>query len=448
LNWKHWSTAAGIGVWVLGAAQNAAIAQEYEGPTILSRSAGGVRQRGERIGQDAHLRVFFSVSALYEGGLLPVSVDSKGALVNQGGQFGVEGLFGVYGTKRWKRSSVGLDYNGTYRNYTKNQYYNGSDNFLGLSYGNQLDRKSLVTAGLTAGTSSRVFSALGSLGSTSLTSILPADDIFDARTYFLFGGMGISRMESNRFGYEMRGDAFRVERHSKSLISAEGYSAKAAVSYRLDLRRRVGVNYAFTHFDYPKAFGEADIHSTTFFYNQQFNRLWSVQGEFGGYVASTAGAKLVALDPVISALLGMTSITQAYARTVVLPTGQVTLTGKTKNSGLALTAFRGPSAGNGVSIATSTESYSGNYSYVWSKQFTTTAQARYSRSSDLSNTAGTYTTYLAGVGAEYQTRSNLDFTLRGHFRRMNVAAFNVLGRNAFEVVLGVGWNSSDLGLFR
>src|SRR3954453_11725391 len=98
-------------------------AQEYEGPTILSRSGGGVRPYGERVGENAKFRAFVQVEAVYDYGFLPPSTNSAGAIARFGGQFGYTGNVSVFGTKRWRRTSLGLDYTGTYRGYTKNTFF-------------------------------------------------------------------------------------------------------------------------------------------------------------------------------------------------------------------------------------------------------------------------------------------------------------------------------------
>ena len=443
LNWKHWSTAAGFAVLILGMTHGAAYAQEYEGPTVLSRSGGGVRPQGERSGEDPKLRLFISANAIYTNGNLPAQTDSNGNLVQANADFGFQASFGVYGTRRWKRTSLGIDYTGDYRQYARTSNYNGSNNYLGLTYGNQVNRRTLVSGSVTAGTTNTAFGGLNGLVGTQVGNILPTTDIFDTRTYFLYGGMGISRQESNRLGYELRGNAFRVERHANTLVSVEGYTAAASGSYRLDLRQRVGVTYNFTHFDYPKAFGEADINSATIFYSYQLSRLWRAQIDVGGYLTSSAGSRTVLLDPAIFALLGIRSVTEAFERTVALPTTTISLDGKTKNSTFHLSAFRGVGAGNGLSLTTSEQSISAIYDYAWNRSITTTANGYFSRSTSLSNSAGSFVIYTANLGASYQTRRRINYHLAALYRHSNVSTLRVYGHDSYEMSLGVGWSATD-----
>jgi hypothetical protein len=434
----------GLLLTIAAAMCGVAAAQEYDGPTVLSRGGGGIHPYGEQIGEDPKLRVYVEATAIYDYGFTPVSVNSTGAINSLGGQFGYEGHLGVYGTKRWRRTSLGLDYNGEYRGYTKNTYYNGADNFLGLEFGDQLDRKSLLTGTITAGTSSRVFGAVNNLIGVPLGNILPTTDIFDARTYFLNGGMGISRQLTSRLGFEIRADAFRVERHSTALISVQGYSPKASLSYRLNKRDTIGAIYNFIHYDYPRAFGEADIHVAMGFWTHQINQLWKFEVQGGTFVANSAGTQTIAADPVVQQLLGVSQITEAFSRVVTLPNGQLSLNGRSGNSTFTLSVYRGAGAGNGLTLASSQQTASMNYGYVFSKRLTGGIHANYSSAVGLTSSADRYSVLFAGVDAQYHAGTSLVYTFHGDYRKAEVTSNTNFAGNAFQIGLGIGWSLKDL----
>ncbi|HEY3738284.1 MAG TPA: hypothetical protein VGL53_00495, partial [Bryobacteraceae bacterium] len=369
--------------------------------------------------------------------------NSAGAVNTLAGQFGYEGHLGVYGTKRWRRTSIGLDYNGAYRGYTKNTYYNGADNFLGIEFGDQIDRKSLLNATVTAGTSSRVFGAVNGLVGVPLGNILPTSDIFDGRTYFINGGMGISHQLTERFGFELRADGFRVERHSTALISVEGYSPKASLSYRLNKRDTVGTIYNFIHYDYPRAFGEADIHVAMGYWTHLLNPTWKFEVQGGTFIANSTGTQTIAADPVVQQLLGVSTITEAFARTVILPNGQVSLSGRTGNSSVTLSAYRGAGAGNGLTLATSEQSGSVSYNYVFSKHFNGGVHGTYSSSVALTSSADRYSILFTGFDMQYRPNTSLIYSFRGEYRKATVTSNTNYAGNAFQVGLGIGWNIKD-----
>src|SRR5262250_3339485 len=84
----------------------------YLGPGVLTRGAG---QIGTRSGQEVDLRFFVNASGVYDNGIQPVSVDSKGNLVQVNGLWGTELAFGAYGVHQWRNSQLGIDYHGNFR---------------------------------------------------------------------------------------------------------------------------------------------------------------------------------------------------------------------------------------------------------------------------------------------------------------------------------------------
>ena len=441
---KRLKSNPGLVLLIAAASCGVLAAQEYEGPTVLSRSGGGVRPYGARVGEEAKLRIFASAEAIYDYGFLPVATNSGGLINKVGGQPGYEGKLGIYGTKRWRRSSLGLDYTGSYRGYTQNTYFNGADNFLGLEYGNQLGRGSLLTGTVTAGTSNRIFSFAGNLVGSPLGNILPTTDIFDARTYFLNGGMGLSHQFTSRLGIEVRADGYRVERHSAALVSVEGYSPKGSIAYRLNRRTTVGGIYNFFHYDYPKSFGETNVNVGMAFVNYEINRNWRIETQGGVFVADSAGTRTVAADPIVRQLLGVTTISEAYSRVVTLPNAQLRILGKSGNSTFTLAAYRGVGAGNGVSLASTEQSGTATYYYVFNKNITASARGTFSGAAGLSNTAERYNTVSFGGSVDYNSQSYVSYSLHGQSRHSTSKTLVNFASDAFQVGLGIGWNLRDV----
>ena len=119
---------------------------EYGGPSVLTR--GGTASL--RVPESVRLRPYVSAGASYGSGITPVSVTSNGEIPNVNSA-GVEGEVGVLGYHRWKNSSLGLDYRGSYRHYFKNTYFNGSNQQLALVYTKQPTKRIEFTLRETAG---------------------------------------------------------------------------------------------------------------------------------------------------------------------------------------------------------------------------------------------------------------------------------------------------------
>ncbi len=87
----------------------------YLGPGILT---GGADTIGTRAGEQVDLRFYASLTGIYDNGIQPVSVDSKGNLIQVGGLYGVRQLgFGAYGVHSWRVSQLGLNYSGDFSHY-------------------------------------------------------------------------------------------------------------------------------------------------------------------------------------------------------------------------------------------------------------------------------------------------------------------------------------------
>lgn len=111
---------------------------DYLGPGILT---GGVDNIGSRSGEQVDLRVYADVMATYDNGLQPVSVDSKGTLVQVGGLYGIDAGLGAYGVHSWRTAQLGLDYQGDFRHYFQDSYYDSSNHRLTLGYTYQKSRR-------------------------------------------------------------------------------------------------------------------------------------------------------------------------------------------------------------------------------------------------------------------------------------------------------------------
>src|SRR3974377_206306 len=118
----------------------AALAQlgGYAGPQILSRSGPSAANRG---GSHEGFSMYAGVYGSYETGVVPASVDSQGNIVDVGGLYGVGLRYGVYGSKNWRYTTLGIDYSGFVRHYTPHSSYDGTDQILGLQLDTQVSRR-------------------------------------------------------------------------------------------------------------------------------------------------------------------------------------------------------------------------------------------------------------------------------------------------------------------
>ncbi|MEO8660745.1 MAG: hypothetical protein ABI693_19905, partial [Bryobacteraceae bacterium] len=261
----------------------------YAGPSILSR---GVEQAGRRGSETVRFRFFGQVNSLYDTGLLPVASTAEGGAVSDA-LLGVEAQLGAYGYHRWRHSSLGFDYRGTYRNYGQNTYYNGSDHTLGLGYATQVSRRVTLTLQPKLGTYSRSFASFGLysglLSADPVSPGTPTNDIYDDRTYFAEGSAQLVFQQNARLSYSISGEGYSVQRQNKSLASMTGYTTTADVAYRLNRTQSLFAAYYYLHYGFGRAFGGTDGNMLMVGHAMKIGRTMELSASIGAMALESKG---------------------------------------------------------------------------------------------------------------------------------------------------------------
>jgi len=421
--------------------------QVYEGPAVLARGSGGsARPYGQRAGRSSRIRVSADLTATYDTGFIPYQLDSNGNLFNPGALYGFEAALGAFGTKRSRFGSFGMDYRGTFRHYPQGQQFAGSDNFVGMEIKQQPSKRMTLEGHLTAGTSNRVFSFGNLLVGNNLNSFLPVNEVFDNRVYFLQGGATLSYQFSARSSITMGADAFAIRRNTGSLIGVNGYTPRLGYGYRLTRKLQIGTVYAFQHFDYPRAFGESDVHLINGVIAYDFSRRWAVEIGSGVFRADSAGTRTVLADPVLRRLLGLTSVVESFSSTYTRPSFNASLRGSLRKSSLVMGFSQSPSGGNGLTLLGEARSFLANYSYSADRRTSFGLTSNYTLLGSLSNDVGGKfgTLFVAGSVNYFVTRS-LGLTGSIFYRNLNVPQ-STQPRNTYRISFGVVWSPNDFGL--
>lgn len=393
----------------------------YGGPTVLSRAG---TNSGERQGEDTGFRYFAGVSGAYDSGLTPVSVDQTGKLVNVSGLYGVEGHLGVFGNRRFKHGKFGLDYDGNYREYSQNTYYNGSDHVFGMSGTYDVNKKLTLVSRNSAGSVSRsIGSVYGLVSSPEQLIGTPSTEIFDNRTYFLQTSESFIYSPTARLSYSGGGLGFFVRRRSAALVGMDGYGAFGDIAYRVSRATTVSAAYNYFHIDYPRAFGESDIQQVNLGYARTINKRWQIALAAGVFQVNTVGVTAVTLDPATAALFGVSRSIVAFDRTTLRPLGQVNIGGRYKTHGINLTYSRQPSAGNGVYLTSVSESANAQVDYTGIAHWTFYVSGGYTRLSSIGQTLGSFRTIIGATGVGYKLGRNLNLAARFDAREAQIVQF-------------------------
>jgi hypothetical protein len=430
--------------------QNPAPAQEeppspepqYGGPAILSRGGTStLRVPTESI----RIRPFLIVNGNYDTGITPVTVTTQGKIPNDN-SLGVEVEAGLYGYHRWKTATLGVDYRGSYRDYVKNSYYNGTDQSLSLIYTKQASRRLSYTLRESAGLFSRDFYNVGPYNLIDATfSNTPTSDIFDGRTLYLSTMGDVTYQPTARLSFNLGGDGFVVRRRSSSLYGLTGYRARGDMAYRTSRYATSGLAYDFTHFEYTKGFGGSDIHTLAFTQAFRIGRFWELSMRAGGSRVETLGIIRVAIDPVIAAIIGTSQGLAVIYRVNWVPAANVLLTRKFHYTVLTFNYNRGVSPGNGVYLTTRQETATGNLSYSGIRKANIGISAGYITYGSLTQTVGNFSSVTAGGGFTYQITGPLHFLAHYDYRRYDISG-TVFQRPSYRATIGIGFSPKDVPL--
>ncbi|SRR5579885_56213 len=428
--------------WVFASTAFAQLSN-YLGPGILTRGAGDI---GTRSGQEVDLRFYVDVSGIYDNGIQPLAVDSKGNLVQVNGLYGTEALWGAYGVHQWRRAQLGLDYRGDYRYYANNSYFDGSDHFLTLGYTVQKSRRLYFDLTGIGGTLSQAIGAVPGVSFPLQTfTTQPTALLFDNRTYFGEGGASATYLLSARTSVTAGGEGFVIRRQSNELIGMNGYTLRGSLQHRMSRRTSVGAMYEHLHFDYPGAFGEATINTLEGMFATQFSPRWTFSASAGVYQAEVEGIQQVAVDPAVAAFLGVTQTSQTFYTKQTFPALGAHLSRQFKNASLNFDYTRYVTPGNGVYLTSRTESGFVSLSYTGIRKFNFGISGGAYSYASVGQDIQPYRQFTGGTGLTYALTHAIHFTARydARHQEINYAGFRT---NSYRVALGLAFSPGTLPL--
>jgi hypothetical protein len=414
----------------------------YLGPGILTRGAGDI---GTRAGQDVDLRFFVNATGIYDNGIQPYSVDGTGKLVTVNGLWGTEIAAGAYGVHKFKHARLGLDYKGTYRHYSEQTFYDGTDHVLALGYTYQKSRRLVFDLRQQAGTISQGTSFNGALPAVNDSIVTPASLLFDNRANFLQSTMDVNYVLSEHTVITVGGDGFGIWRKAAGLIGTQGYQLHGTIQHRVSQRSTVGVNYEHMHFDYPKAFGEADINAFNGIWVTQLSRSWTASVRGGVYQAEVQGLQQVAVDPEISALLGVTNVVQTFYRKSLFPEWDVSLERKFQRADLSFRYSNLVSTGNGVYLTSRQENGTASFSYTATRKWSFSATGGYARLDGIGQNLQPYSQIIGGAGVTYSITSPIHVIARYDARHQEITD-GVFRQTSYRATVGISFSPGDIPL--
>jgi hypothetical protein len=374
--------------------------------------------------------------------LTAVSVDATGKIPKTD-DFGAEVGFGVVGYQRWRHTTLGIDYRGSLRKYTRTSYYDGSDHALSLSVTRQLTGRTSLVLREAAGSFSRSYGLAGGFSPFDpAIAGVPANELFDSRTNYLSSMANLMFQKSARLSFSVGGSGTLVRRRSSALVGSNGWNANGDVSYRLSRSISLGADYSFGHTAFTKAFGSSDIHSAGFNATFRLGRRWELGLRAGAARVAMLSLVSVEFDPIVAAILGHTSGVFAFRNTYFIPSSGAKLSRVFRRSVFWINYSNEPVAGNGIYTTSRSQGTSAGYSFTGVRRLNFGFTAGYITYISLSQDLGRYSSYLVGAGANYRLKNWLHFTSGYDVRRYNIAEAS-LRRLNHRVSFGLAFSPGE-----
>jgi hypothetical protein len=416
--------------------------EEYSGPAILSRG----EVPGAQTAAPIAFRPYIGLSAIYDTGLVPVSLTSTGGIPSTN-LYGAELNLGVYTYHTWKHTSLGLDYRGDFRHYSTS-YWDGTNDFLSLILTHRPTKRVTFTlrnqAGVYAFNNYSLSSPVGFLDPNYLQ--LPQNDIYDNRV--IFGGVSadLTYRLSPRLSFNLGGEGSLVRRQSTALYGMTGAVARGDLQYRISRHSTLGADYRFTYFDYTRGFGNTAIQSVGLNYSTQVSRQVQLSARIGGARLESNSLTEVTLDPALAALLGESVSIQAAHRLNYVPDMQVRLSDTFRHSQFTLEYLNQVTPGNGVYLTSRNNSGNMHYSYSGVRHWNFGMNATYGRMTALVQSVGTYTAYGAGLGLTRDLGRGLHTVLRLDARHYDIATSTAFAHTEYRTSIGLDFSPGDVPL--
>lgn len=416
--------------------------EEYSGPAILSRGEVPGAQSAAPIA----FRPYIGLSAIYDTGLVPVSVTSAGGIPSTD-LYGEELNLGAYTYHTWKHTTLGLDYRGDFRHYNTS-YWDGTDHFLSLILTHRPTKRVTFTlrnqAGIYSFNNFSLGAPVGFLDPNYLQ--LPQNDIYDNRVIFAGASGDLTYRLSARLSFNVGGEGSLVRRESSALYGMTGAVARGDLEYRITRHSTLGADYRFTYFDYTRGYGDTYIQSVGLNYSTQISRQVQLSARIGGARLESHSLTQVTLDPAIAALLGESVAIQAAYRLNYVPDMQVRLSDTFRHSQFALEYVDQVTPGNGVYLTTRDNSGIASYSYSGVRHWNFGMNGSYGRMTALVQTVGMYTAYGAGVGVTRDLGRGLHTVLRLDTRHYEIASSTAFTHTEYRASIGLNFSPGDVPL--
>lgn len=417
-------------------------ASSYDGPNVMGRGAMRIGLAGA---ESIPIRFSFRAAGTYDTLLGAFRTDSEGNLAPGAGSYGVEGGFDVSGQKKFRRAVLGISYFGNYNHFPSVPGFSAFNQALNLGYARRLSRRVEMSWMNVASQTNRLLGNPLNQQAIGATAVgVPVNELFDNRIAFLQSQMVLSYRLSSRWQIVGGGNGGVVRRKASALASANLYGANSGLMYRWDRNTTFGVNYTYSHFNFGRTFGESNIHGASVNFARRIGRDWQVDASVSEQSIHTIGARRVALDPVIAALLGTTEGVEAFNTKRWVTGYGAGLERRFRRSSFNARADRSVVPGNGLLLTSVIDIYSVGMNYNASRNWSLNAGGSRNSMSDVSGTnIGAFRTWQmqAGVNRNMTREVGMFGTVEYRSFQLGNSSFD---RSGFRFTAGLTYTPTSL----
>jgi hypothetical protein len=353
------------------------------------------------------------------------------------------------------RSAITLGYQATYSRAFSNSsnIYQGLNQDLNLNYERQLSRRWGFYTGHTAGTQSSVLGLVRQSEQRNLfdQSYSVANEVLDSRLNFFNSGAGTYFQMNRRITFSFDGGVFAVSRKSQALASSRGERAQGEFSYRISRAQSIGAFYSFSHFYFPRGFGETYTHSVMLALTRTFGRRWSGQLAVGPYQSESERLRSIPVDPFIAALTGQTTAISVFHGTSRGLAVSAAVSTRYRRHGFSASYRRGVDPGNGLTLSSVNDYAQTTWGYQGGRKWSLSASAYGSRLKPLLEGAERRSDFRSFGGSV-----NFSYRLAGPVHAVSTFAVQTVRyellsgvtqlRRSFSV--GIGYSPGEFALSR
>jgi hypothetical protein len=420
----------------------AAFAQ-YGGPAILSRGDAPTGMTSQPLGFVPD----FEVSGVYDTGLAGTTLNAKGQLGNTSSE-GVMISGGISGNHTWRHTQLGLNYHGSLNHFAQATYYDGSNQTLMLGITQQFTRH------ITAVFRESAYLLTTGVASTSLAegvpydpsqSIVPPTDFIDNRTTVLSTQASVVYKQSTRLSYDFSGQYYINRRAATDLAGVTGITATGDVQYRISLRSTIGADYSYSNFSYTRVFSASNTHSFHGSYSMTISKSLEFSA-FGGVSRSESKSEeLVAVDPLIAALLGITEGLSVSHVIRYSPSASGRISKTMQHGVVFATAAHTIVPGNGLFLTSNATVVSAGYGYTGLANWSINAGLNFTRATTLGIT-GNYGNTTGRISVSHKITKSLSIIGSVSGSQYESGTFSLYNHVIYNMNLGMGWSPGNVPL--